>query len=212
MLKKLFFVALIVLIALPGCSIIKDFLPDPNVLVKDDFSSDSYGWYVGKDAESDFRLENGSYIIENNLDNQMFWSNAGISAADVIIDVDITFVESPQEADAGVICRYQDLDNFYYFTIGNDGYYSVTKVYQDEEYLVGMDEMLYSDFINTDGMTNHVQASCIGNTFTLKVNGQTLVTGTDTDLPGAGDIALLNYTYDEPNLTIAFDNLVVTKP
>src|SRR5512139_4024944 len=111
----------------------------------DDFSDPSSGWDRVNDEEGINDYSNGGYRIFVNKINWYFWSNPGLQFTDVVIDVDSQKTAGPDENDFGIICRYQDEQNFYFFTIGSDGFYSISKILNGEESLIGMNEMQYND-------------------------------------------------------------------
>jgi hypothetical protein len=186
--------------------------PSPKALFTDDFSDPSSGWDRVEDTEGTNDYQDGGYRILVNKSNWYFWSNPGLQFTDVVIDVDARKIAGPDENDFGVICRYKDEQNFYFFTVGNDGYYGISKIINGEEVLVGMDQMQFNDSaIKLQGAANHLTAECVGDRLTLTVNGTVLADVKDTDLT-SGDVGLLAGTYDTTGVDILFDNFVVTRP
>lgn len=184
----------------------------PTVLMEDDFSDTSSGWTTFSDQEGINEYLDGGFRILVNRENYYFWSNPNVNYTDVVIEVDGKKLAGPDENDYGLICRYQDATNFYFFTIGSDGYYGVSKYFNGEENLVGLTEMGQNTSVIQDGdATNHIKATCKGNSLTLEVNGTILVDVLDSDLT-SGDIGLIAGTYDTIGVDVLFDNLVVTKP
>lgn len=183
------------------------------VLFQDNFSDPASGWSVFSDSDGSNDYESGGYRIFVNKPNWYFWSNPGVNYTDVVIEVDATKVTGPEENDFGVICRYQDENNFYLLVLGSDGYYGISKVINGEEQLVGMEELQLNDMVIKpgDGATNHIKAECAGERLTLLANGQVLADVRDQDLK-SGDIGLIAGTYDDPGVDILFDNLIVTRP
>jgi hypothetical protein len=182
-----------------------------DVLFSDDFSDTSSGW----DQENyDTGLTDyaaGEYQILVNEANYDYWANPGLNLSDVIIDVDTTRAAGPADNDIGVICRYQDVDNFYAMLISSDGFYAIAKNEGSGLSSLGQEQMLPSDAVNTDSAENHITASCIGQTLTLSVNGVQVAQVTD-DSFASGDVGLIAGTYDSPGVDVRFDNFVVRKP
>lgn len=184
----------------------------PTVLLEDDFSDTGSGWTTFSDEEGINDYQDGGFRILVNRENYYFWSNPSLTYTDVIMEVDGKKLAGPDENDYGLICRYQDAANFYFFTIGSDGYYGVSKYFNGEETLVGMTEMGQNTSVIQGGdATNHIRVTCKGNSLTLEVNGTILVDVADSDLT-SGDIGLIAGTYDTPGVDVLFDNLVVIKP
>jgi hypothetical protein len=126
--------------------------------------------------------------------------------------VDARKIAGPDENDFGVICRYKDEQNFYFFTVGSDGYYAISKIINGEESFVGMDQMQFNDTaIQLGDGANHLTAECVSDRLTLSVNGTVLADVKDADLT-AGDVGLIAGTYEMMGVDILFDNFVVTRP
>lgn len=182
-----------------------------NVLFQDDFSKSSSGWdrIQSEDGITDY--EDGSYrIFVPDTDTEL-WANPGLDFSDVQIEVDATLESGPEDNDFGVICRYQDIDNFYYFIVTSDGYYGILKVKDGDTELFGGEEMGTTDAVKAGNAANHVRADCVGSTLTLYVNGEQLDSQTDADFV-SGDVGLIAGTYGEPDVNILFDNFTVLKP
>ncbi len=187
-----------------------------NVLFQDDFSDKSSGWDSVNDAEGITDYENGAYRIYVNKDQFDFWSNPGLTSlpADVRIEVDATKTAGPDMNDIGVICRYtqvDDVSNFYYLYISSDGFAIIDKIENDEPSTLSEALTDPHSAIKTGNASNHLRADCIGSTLTLYVNGQKVLTATDSAITG-GDVGLIAGTFDEAGTDVLFDNLVVTKP
>jgi hypothetical protein len=117
---------------------------DPNVLFQDDFSQTSSGWdrYTGDDAITDYN--NGVYRMWVNSDNTDIWANPGLNFQDVRVEVKATKIAGPDDNDFGVICRYQDVENFYFMIVSSDGYYGIGAVEAGEQFadsLIGKGEL-----------------------------------------------------------------------
>lgn len=186
-------------------------VPSGGVLFEDDFSDESSGWdrYRGDEGITDY--ENGAYRIVVHETQFDIWSNPYLDLTDTIIEVDATKTTGPDDNDFGVICRYQGLENFYYFIISSDGFYGIFKIKDGLHEVIQMDLMEYSSVINQGNNTNHIRADCIGDHLSLYVNGQLLTQSRDSDF-SSGDVGLIAGTFDTPGTDILFDNFVVTKP
>jgi hypothetical protein len=111
----------------------------------------------------------------------------------------------------GIICRYQDFDNFYLFMISSDGFAGIARYMNNTFSMLSGESMEQSDAINQGAKTNHVEAGCIGNDLVLLVNGTQIATASDTSFSG-GDVGLFAKSFNEGGVDILFDNLVVSKP
>jgi hypothetical protein len=185
--------------------------PEDSVLFQDDFSNPTSGWDQVDVGEGVTDYIDGVYRIFVNTTNTDVWANPGLSFSDSYIEVNATKVGGDDNNDFGLICRYQDGDNFYFFIISSDGYYGVGKVVNGEQLLIGSDSMPPSEVINQGDDSNHLRAGCVGSRLSLAVNGQLLAEYDDGDFV-SGDIGLLAGSFENSGTDIHFDNLVVTKP
>jgi hypothetical protein len=129
----------------------------------------------------------------------------------MIVEVDATKNGGPDENNMGVICRFQNNDEFYYGLITSDGYYGIVKMAQGEFSVIGREYIEYSDLINQGDATNHIRLDCIDDVLTLYVNGNLLDQQTDSDYP-SGQSGLIIGTYDTPGTDILFDDFYVYMP
>jgi hypothetical protein len=181
------------------------------VLFQDSFSDSSSGWdkISTKDGVSDYA--NGAYRIYVNTTNTDVWSNPGLNFSDTSIQVDASKVGGVDNNDFGIICRYRDAENFYFFVISSDGYYGIGKMVNGQHKLIGVNAMPPSEKVAQGNVTNHLRADCIGNRLTFYVNGSMLADEQDTEFT-SGDVGLMAGTFETPGTDIYFDNFVVSKP
>jgi hypothetical protein len=121
------------------------------------------------------------------------------------IDVDATKAGGPDKNEFGVICRYQDANNYYRFMISSDGYAVITRIKDGQRSYLSADKMQPSDAIHQGAATNHIRADCAGTTLTLEINQQKVASATDTSF-SSGDVGLVAGTYETPGVNILFDN------
>lgn len=181
------------------------------ILFQDDFSDPSSGWDRVRNDQGITDYDNGVYRIYVNDSNIDYWANPNLNFTDGIIKVDAVKVGGPDDNDYGIICRYQDAGNFYFFIISSDGYYGIGKMKDEQQELISNENLLPSDEINQGEGTNSIQADCIEDTLTLHVNDRQLSRVTDEDFP-SGDVGLIAGTYDENGTDIHFDNFRVFEP
>lgn len=187
----------------------------PGYLFADSFEEGrDCGWITYNRGGADVSIEEGALIIQTSQPGQIWWTNPGLSYDDVVITVDTEQLEGPDDNAYGVVCRYQNEENFYVFLISGDGYYSIGK------YQAGAEEVLYlteggqfvqSDVINQGEARNTLEISCVGPELSLAVNGLPLVTVTDPTFV-TGDIGLAASTLQPGTLRIAFDDVRVAQP
>jgi hypothetical protein len=185
--------------------------PPSNVLFQDDFSDTDSGWDRVNAPEGVTDYVDGAYRIYTNAANTDVWANPGLDFTDVRIEVDATKVGGDDNNDYGVLCRYQDSENFYFLLISSDGYYGVGIVQNGEQTLIKDEAMPPSDKITTGNAVNHLRADCIGSKLALYVNGELMGEYEDATFT-SGDVGLLAGAFETAGTDIHFDNFVVSKP
>jgi len=187
----------------------------PGILFADDFSGDlQCGWATYNRGGGAAGMENSAMQLSASQAGQIWWTNPGRDFDDVVIAAEARQVAGPNNNAYGLICRYQNEENFYVFLISGDGYYAIGKYQSGSEtitYLTENGQFQPSDAINVGVASNELRASCIGSELSLEVNGIPLVTVTDPTFV-TGDIGLAASTLEAGTTIIEFDNVQVTAP
>jgi hypothetical protein len=210
--------ALVLIFTLTACSL-SQFLPtgktdtvapDSNVLFQDDFSKTSSGWdkWSGDGGSTDY--VDGTYQIMVNDTQYDLWANPGENFTDVSVEVDAVMIGGPEDNDFGILCRYVDVDNYYFGIISSDGYYAIGTLLDGTQSIFG-ENMQPSDAIKTGTESNRIRFDCVGSTLKLYVNGMLLQEESESTLT-SGDVGLMAGTFDTAGTQVSFDNFVVTKP
>jgi len=181
------------------------------VLFADDFSDPPGSWGTWNRSGALIDYRDGGLAIWVNETHYDFWSVAGQDFTDVQIEVDAALLSGPVDNDYGIICRYQDRNNFYVLVISSDGYYGVAKLKNGQYSMIGSDQLQYSDLIAQGQALTRLRADCVGDVLSLYVNGRKLTEVKDADFTG-GDVGLVAGSYDVAGVHILFDNFVVKKP
>lgn len=214
--KQTGFIAIAVVLALAilACGGVTSTTQPSNVLFQDDFSSNNSGWdSIRVEGEGVTDYEDGIYRVQVLTTDTTVWANPNLDFTDVQIEVEATKAGGPDDNDFGILCRYQDESNYYFFVISSDGYYGIGKVKDGTQTLIDMqdDLMETNDSINQGAATNRIRADCTGSTLTLFVNGEEVASKTDADFT-SGDVGLTAGTFAEAGTDIHFDNFKVFKP
>ncbi len=173
---------------------------------KEGFDADASGWNVGTGTRGKRYIQDGELHIELTQDNSIVWcSHSKNDWADMVLEVDARQVAGSDNNDYGVAFRYQDTNNFYRFVITSEGRYRMSK-YVNGQWTALID-WRSSPAIKKGAATNHIKVICKGPTFELYVNGEKLGTVEDDDLD-KGAIAMIAGSYDQPDVHIAFDNVL----
>lgn len=186
--------------------------PRPGAIFQDDFSDPNSGWETWSDSNgSSIGYQNGGLRILVKEKQFDYWSRPGKRFGDARIEVDAIKLAGPNDNDYGLICRYQDRNNFYAFLISSDGYGGILKVENGQYKVISGPQLTYSDSIRQGEALNHLQADCIGQSLVLSVNGQTIAQAMDSGF-SAGEAGVIAGTNTTPGVDIFFDNFVVLKP
>jgi hypothetical protein len=181
------------------------------LLFQDGFSDPSSGWDRVRSPEGMTDYEYDRYRIVVNAPNADYWSNPGLFFEDVQIDVDALKNAGPDDNEFGVLCRYQNTENFYFLIISSDGYYGIGIVEKGRQRLLEPPQMYHSEAINPGDAVNHIQAVCQGSRLALFVNGEFIAETYDATF-SSGDIGLIVGSFDESGVDVIFDNLSVKLP
>jgi len=186
--------------------------PKPgDVLFVDDFSNPDSGFNRTADADAVTEYTDGEYQIHVFAANLNVWGVSGPELTDTRAEVIARTAGGTENNLYGLICRYQDDSNFYFFAISADGYYAIGKLKEGEIVLLSSAVFEYSDKILIGAATNHLAVECAGESLSLAVNGAPLAQTADADFSN-GHIGLIAGTFNDSETDIRFDNLLVTQP
>jgi hypothetical protein len=194
-----------------ACDLLEPPVKSGSVLFQEDFSRTASGWDRYSDDTYITDYWDGGYRIAIFTSETNVWARPHLNFGDTLVQVLATKIEGPDNNVFGVLCRYQDARNFYFFLLSSDGYYGIG-VYQDgEEILLSNETMLPSEAINQGEATNHIRADCVGEQLSLYINGALVTQAVATNWLG-GDVGLIAGTYDKPGTNILFENFSVLLP
>jgi hypothetical protein len=101
---------------------------------------------------------------------QIVWSTLDRKFNDLDLRVTARRVSGPLDNQYGVVFRYRDPDNFYFFQISSDGYYSLQKAKDGEREFIS--EWNTSDAIHQGDVANDLRIVARGDEFRFYVNGE----------------------------------------
>lgn len=191
--------------------------PLGNVVYEDDYADDTSGWDVADTEKSAAGYENGQYVLTVKTPKWLAWANPniGLDLGDIAIDVDARLDSGPKDNQAiyGLLCRYVDAKNFYYFVIRADGYAAIYKVADGQRTMLSSPDNEYAPAlpVRKGKMTNHLRAMCMGSLLELYVNQKQVVAAEDSDF-ASGDVGVVVGALDEGGVKVIFDDFVVTEP
>ncbi|HMQ30049.1 MAG TPA: zinc-ribbon domain-containing protein [Chloroflexaceae bacterium] len=177
------------------------------LLLEDDFSDEgTSNLDVFEDATSRSAYESGAYVLEVKAAETVVWSLVGGPYSDISVEVEAEVPADSDMTSAGVVFNYQDGDNFYLFSVSNDGYY-VLEMLQGGDWVTLIDPTLSEE---VDAARNTLRVETRGGRIALYVNGALLEETTDSTF-ASGDVGLAVSTFPDSTGTVRFDNLVIAR-
>jgi hypothetical protein len=178
-----------------------------SILFQDDFSG-KRGWFTNKSDTYTLEFDKGGYrFLVLSMTNPI-WSVRSKVYNDVRVEVDAAQTAGSSDGYYGLICRYEDGDNYYVLLVSPDGNFGIGKVrYGDLSFLAFTDQ--YAGLLSPLG--NRLRADCVGNTLALYVNGTKVLETTDYDFV-SGQVGMVVGNRSTPGTDVQFDNFIVLKP
>jgi hypothetical protein len=198
----------IVAAVLSGCNYASSPQPEGAVLFQDDFTLPISGWDRINQPASAIGYQDGTYRVKILAPETIAWGRPHLSFEDITLDVDATKSGGPEDNLFGVLCRYQDPANFYFFLISSDGYAGAGAYRDGERFIFGEAAMLPSPAVASGEATNHLQVDCLGSTVRMRVNGLTVAEAEVSDWP-SGDVGLVAGSYEAGGVEVWFDHFTV---
>lgn len=185
--------------------------PFSNVLLQDDFATQNHNWFVAGDETGTLDYENGAYVFKVKDPNLFVWGNPGLNQFSNL-HVEVTAITSQaQDAAFGLICNYQDENNFYYLGLTPKGYYAIIKFADEDHFLTGENTWASSAQITQTASTYRLGADCgADGRLALYVDGQTIATANDTTYT-QGNVGLFIWTFDTVPVEVQFDDFIATR-
>jgi hypothetical protein len=128
-----------------------------------------------------------------------------LALSDFLAEIEVSHSTGPLLNEAGLVFRFVDEENFYYFRISGDGYFALDRRLQGEwTTLLGWEP---STWIETgERAANLVAVLAEGESFTFLINDEWVATVED-DALARGDLRPAAGTFDEGGVQVAFDDL-----
>lgn len=176
---------------------------------RDDFSDKKSGWEHFQIDEGSAGYVGETYQIAVNVPNTDIFTTYSRTFVNSEIIVKAARIEGSDNNNFGVICRFQDPENFYAGQISSDGFAGIFKVEDGEYQLLGHQSMVPVPTIMGGGGENEIRFECIENTLTLSVNS-VLADSQQDDAFKSGEIGLIAGTIDGKIGVFQFDDLTAS--
>ena len=205
-------ILIVLLIFLSSCISPKNQQGNGNILLIDDFSTQTNNWNVWENnAGSAVSYYQGGLIFIINTSQYDYISLPKGSFGDVRVEATANKLTGPDDNDFGIICRYLDEKNYYGFVVSSDGSYGIIKVKDGIYQLLNSSNLEFNSMIHRGSEFNYLRADCNGNILNFYVNETKLAEVNDSDF-SYGKVGLIAGSYNVPGVVILFDNFLVLKP
>ena len=184
--------------------------PGPDVLFDDTFDAMQPTWGESTDA---IKVEDGQLVIAPRSGTYAWVANMAALYDDIDACVTVTTVSAavPDDAVAGLVFWYTDVNNFYALEIAPNGKASVWRR-QRGEWLAQV-KWQDAEGVNAgDGTSNELRVTTVGNEATFYVNGAKFETLTGSPPDNGQQIGFLAVSPEKAAARFAFDDFRVTKP
>ncbi len=186
------------------------------IVLYSDFSNDEHGWYVGETDLSIREVRNEKYVSTVFDPGYWAWSDVPLDGVFRAISFEAAAVGNPANGFLGVLCLYQDEDNYYYAAIDTDYQeYYLGRVAAGFEQAVLPEEWMDATALDPDpAATNHYMLICDPLEIRLLVND---VEEIRVSLPAEasyGIMSLFIQTWSdlEGQYKVEMDNITVYSP
>jgi len=186
----------------------EEYEPEGELILFDEFNNNLNNWSLGELPDAYVDIYDGQLIIDTFSDNYLVYSTLPDVYDDVGLSVDISVVAPAYDGDFGFICSYQDVDNFIGLEISEDSFYTIW-AYEDNQY-ISLVDWTYTDNIPPEGPYT-ITAYCGSDLIALGVNG-ILLGETVYENYQPGLVGLVSGTFENPNLSVGFDNFLIMRP
>ena len=179
---------------------------EQSATLSETFSRDSGAWELGDDGSSNIEITRRSLKMNIIEANWLGWSTLqDVQAANLLIEADFSLDSGAPVTESGIIFRYQDENNLYYFAISGDGSFSLWKLVDDQ-----WEELLpwaATDALDaTEAAVNRLSVLAEGNTISLLINDEVVGQAQD-DTFAAGLVGLAVGTFEEGDVVVLVDNV-----
>ncbi len=171
----------------------------------DYFTDPTSGWPENNTADYSTWYHNEHYHIEVNQTNMQFAIPSGYTMANGTVTTYGLIMDqaSSPQAYQGVVCRFQDYQNYYFFEVAYDGSYRIGKFVNGVYSLIGMNAPKTSTAISA-GDYKTIKADCFNEELSLSVNDVLIETVKDMSF-ATGDTGLCASAGNVPGIIAAFN-------
>lgn len=205
---------------LSSCGEIPALIGNEALLVDSFTPGETANWLLENDGLGENRLEDGRLFIK--IEQPYTVQYATLRSPEYInyaAEVEVTQVSGSLNSSYGMLFRLTEEEGFYRFAITGDGFYIFEKYVvstgQWERYPGG--DGADGDWVESPailqglGQVNRLKVTVTDSRFAIAINGFEVGRYQDVDFV-RGALALSAGTFSQPDLEVAFDNLILTRP
>lgn len=174
----------------------------------DEFRRNRGDWPLIDNEVKRYAYQNRQYHITLYPDNRVTWSIndaiAGGNATDFLVEVDAALVAGPPDGEYGLVFRFVDSDNFYYFSVSDGQFVFAKREAGEWQRLLNWTDSAHIELAG--GAPNRLAVLAQGETFTLLVNDIPLAQVRDATF-ASGRIGVAVGSFVDGGVEVAFDNL-----
>jgi len=158
-------------------------------------------------------VENGAFTMHVKTPKYVGWTECTkVEFSDVVVEVDATQVDGPNNNIYGILFRYGlEDDEFYVFAVNGDGFYTLVidgAQHTEPDIIIDWTE---ASVINKGQQTNRLKIVAVGGDIEYYVNDQLLGTAQDDRLT-TGTVGFFVGSIEEGGVRVSYDNLKISNP
>lgn len=180
-------------------------------MLEDDFSDETSGWEIVNNVYELKGYSSEGYLISINNKGGRSISTTGLQFSDIKIQLETRKLTGSNDSYLGIVCRYQDNQNYYRFFVTPDGYTGIVKVIDGESTTLPGGKMSYDHDVKQNDAANLLEVFCVGSQLSLVVNGNLAVNAEDDQLT-KGDLGIFAETGQDGAGSFIFTDFKVSKP
>jgi hypothetical protein len=172
----------------------------------DDFSDKKSGWDQVVSSEGSAGYFDDTYQISVTYPNTDIFTTFTKTFINSDVHVSVVRTAGGDDNNFGVICRFQDPENFYAGQISSDGTAGIFKIENGKYQQLGNSYMVPAPAILGGSGKNELRFECVENTLTLSVNGTIVDTQVDDGFR-SGEVGLIAGIINGDMGVFQFDDL-----
>lgn len=193
-----------------ACSLVPASSPG-SIQFQDDFESEPSGWSLRDDPSGSVEISGGVLRLTVSEPAVSIVTTAGLDLNDSLLSVEALKLAGPDDNSFGLVCRYIDPANFYFYQISSDGYFALGRVQDGEVSLFGNPLMQPHPAIQQGDQINDLGMGCKDNQISAYANGELMAVFEDSSFQ-SGDVGVIAGTIGSPGVEIGFDLFYARQP